>query len=338
MLKRYLFLLAIFSATAPLAAQEPLEGRFVATKDCEAYQSKNNRTNPGGIRVVENKAYEVLGINARGGEWYQVTVAGAPVTEARWVHASCGQHVSSSAPLPAPTNAPEAAPPASSHREATNLLLSLTWQPAYCETRSSRTECLQLNSGLLPQAASRLSLHGLWPQPEGAYYCGVPAKVINLDKAKRWDQLPAPTLDADTKKRLAVAMPGTASFLERHEWIKHGTCFSDPRDSDAYFDDALRILAAINDSEVGRFLASNIGAKISTADLRAAFDRAFGHGAGDRIQVTCSSDQGDELIDGLKVALFGEITETANVGELIHAAARLSPGCPRGILDPFGLQ
>ncbi|MGO7565546.1 hypothetical protein ACC754_41935, partial [Rhizobium johnstonii] len=29
---------------------------------------------------------------------------------------------------------------------------------------------------------------------------------------------------AETKTALAKAMPGTQSGLERHEWVKHGTC------------------------------------------------------------------------------------------------------------------
>jgi ribonuclease T2 len=133
-------------------------------------------------------------------------------------------------------------------------------------------------------------------------------------------------------------MPGTASFLERHEWIKHGTCFFGDRNGDEYYDDSLLVLDAINTSPVGDLLAAHVGAELSTADLRAAFDDAFGEGAGDRVQVQCTGDQGRVLIQELKIALSGEITEDADVGELIRAAAPQSAGCTRGTIDPAGLQ
>lgn len=338
MLKRSFLLAAYFCSAIPAFGQEPLEGWLIATQACEAYQSKNQLTNPGDVRVVENVAYSMIGINKLGGEWYQIRIPGAPVTDSRWVHITCGAHVTASGPVPDPVDGPQDPFTPQGGTEATDLLLALSWQPAFCETRPSKTECQQLNAGLLPITESRLSLHGLWPQPNGNFYCGVPDSIENLDKANRWDELPAPELDADTAERLAVAMPGTASFLERHEWIKHGTCFFGERNGDEYYDDSLLILKAINDSEVGLFLAANVGAEIETAGLRAAFDTAFGAGAGDRVQVACAGDQGRVLVQELRIMLLGEITETSDVGALILAAAPQSPGCPRGVLDPAGLQ
>jgi ribonuclease T2 len=191
---------------------------------------------------------------------------------------------------------------------------------------------------LLPITETQLSLHGLWPQPNGNFYCGVPDEIQRLDQSHRWSELPAPELDADTAERLSVAMPGTASYLERHEWIKHGTCFFGDRDGDEYFDDSLLVLAAINESPIGELLAENVGAELDASDLRAAFDRVFGAGAGARVQVQCAGDQGRVLIQEIRIALKGEITETADIGALIRAADPLSPGCPRGIIDPAGLQ
>ncbi len=160
----------------------------------------------------------------------------------------------------------------------------------------------------------------------------------NAAGTRRWSEWPAPELDADTAERLAVAMPGTASFLERHEWIKHGTCFFGDRNGDEYYDDSLLVLEAINASKVGELLASHVGAELETSDLRAAFDDAFGAGAGERVQVQCTGDQGRVLIQELKIALSGEITEDADVGELIRAASPQSGGCQRGFIDPAGLQ
>ena len=36
-----------------------------------------------------------------------------------------------------------------------------------------------------------------------------------------------PELTEATRADLDLVMPGTQSDLERHEWFKHGTCYSD---------------------------------------------------------------------------------------------------------------
>lgn len=321
----------LISLAMPIFAEERLDGWFIAMKHCEAYQSKNKLTNPGDVIIEERVAYDMKGINKAGGDWYHIKIPGAPVTEERWVALACGVHVIAVSPFPEPggTGTVPFTPPTGT--EATDLLIALSWQPAFCEKKPSKLECQQLNSGLLPITERQLSLHGLWPQPKGTFYCGVSEEVKRLDKAKRWSELPSPKLDMDTADRLAVAMPGTASFLERHEWIKHGTCFFGEDSGDEYFDDSLRVLEAINDSSVGRLLAENVGSELDTADIRKAFDSAFGVGTGDRVQVKCAGDQGRVLIQELKVTLKGEITETADIGALIRAGDPQSPGCARGI-------
>lgn len=334
----YIFLLILLVASVmPAMAEEKLDGWFIAMKRCEAYQSKNKLTNPGDIHIEERTAYDLKGINKKGGNWYHIRVPGAPVTSDRWVSLTCGVHAIAFGKLPEEGGEVVRVDPVPG-TEATDLLLALSWQPAFCEKKPSKVECKQLNDGLLPITETQLSLHGLWPQPNGTFYCGVPDAVKRLDKAKRWDELPAPELDADTADRLAVAMPGTASFLERHEWIKHGTCFFGEGNGDEYFDDSLRVLKAINDSPVGRLLAESVGSELETSDIRKVFDLAFGVGAGERVQVQCTGDQGRVLIQELKITLKGEITEATDIGTLILAGDRQSPGCPSGVIDPVGLQ
>ena len=245
---------AVALVGVPAGAAERLEGWFIAREACEAFQSKNKQTNPGEVTTEPMRAYAMLAINAPGGDFFQVTVPGAPVTEARWVHVGCGVHVvEAGTPVaPLPTEPVEPAPGA----EAAEHVLALSWQPAFCETRPGKTECQQLNAGELPVTETQLSVHGLWPQPEGNFYCGVPAGLVALDKASQWADLPEPPLDDETREALAVAMPGTASFLERHEWIKHGTCHRGAGGADEYFDDTLALADAVNASEVAGFLAT----------------------------------------------------------------------------------
>lgn len=335
---RFFITILLISMAVPALAEEQLNGWFIARKSCEAYQSKNKLTNPGGIFIEVRVAYDISGINKAGGDWYHIRIPGAPVTEDRWVAANCGVHVvaSDSSPESGETSISEFTPPTG--KEATDLLLALSWQPAFCESKPSKAECKQLNDGLLPITETQLSLHGLWPQPDNTYYCGVPDVIKQLDKEGRWAELPAPALDIDTADRLAVAMPGMASFLERHEWIKHGTCYFGEGNGDEFFDDSLRVLSKINDSPIGHLLAQNVGSELEAADIRKAFDSVFGAGAGDRVQVKCAGDQGRILIQEITITLKGELTETANIGALIRAGDPQSPGCPRGVIDPAGLQ
>ena len=133
-------------------------------------------------------------------------------------------------------------------------------------------------------------------------------------------------------------MPGTASFLERHEWIKHGTCHRAAGGADEYYDDSLLLVDAINGSAVAALLAERVGGELETAELRQAFDAAFGPGAGERVQVQCAGDGGRTLVRELTIATSGVIGPDGDPGALMRAAAPLSAGCPRGVIDPAGLQ
>ena len=254
-----LSLLAAAAPLGPVLAVEPLEGWFIAREACEAFQSKNKGTNPGEVMTEPLHAYAMIALNAPGGDFFQVKVPGAPVTEDRWVHVSCGLHVVEAGTPTAPCRRSRWS--RRRGRSSASNLLALSWQPAFCELKPGKTECEQLNAGELPVTETQLSLHGLWPQPRGKEYCGVPAGLVALDRASRWAELPEVAVDADTRELLAVAMPGTASFLERHEWIKHGTCFLGAGGADEYYDDTLRVVEAINASPVAALLAGARGGR-----------------------------------------------------------------------------
>lgn len=285
-------------------------GTFVAKAACEAFQSKNRKTNPGQVTTEPGRSYATTGVSAGGG-YVQIVVPEAPVTTARWVQESCGD-----------------AEAADSAGESTENVLALNWLPAFCETRPSARECRR------PPAAGRLSVHGLWPQPGGRTYCGVPDDLVALDEAGRWRDLPPVELTPTTRDRLSTAMPGTASFLDRHEWLKHGTCHGGG--PEGYFTDLLWIADAVNASPVGDLFADRAGQELDARSIRAAFDAAFGSGAGSRVEVHCVDDGGRTLISELTIALDGEIGPGADPGRLMRAARRAPAGCPSGLLDPPG--
>ncbi|WP_420333532.1 ribonuclease T2 family protein [Roseibium sp.] len=339
MLRALFFFLFSFACLSSALAFVKLEGYFIAEKTCEAFQSKNRQTNPGNITTRPRTAYKMLGINRTGGDFFQVEVPDAPVTTSRWVSAACGLHVvKADTTTSTDTQHDNDQVVDRNGAESTDNLLTLSWQPAFCETRPGKTECRDLNDGNQPHTTRQLSIHGLWPQPRGNDYCGVPASIKDLDTPENWHRLPAPEIDTDTNDALQAAMPGFASFLHHHEWIKHGTCYFGEGGADEYYDDTLYLTGLVNNSAVGDLFFDNVGEEITGAEIRAAFDASFGSGSGERVQIKCTLDAGRTLINEIWLSLGGTITQTSDLGDLMRAAQPTAMGCRKGIIDPAGLQ
>jgi ribonuclease T2 len=211
------------------------------------------------------------------------------------------------------------------------LILAASWQPAFCEGARDKPECQSMGNKRFD--ASHFSLHGLWPEES---YCGVSQTLIDLDQAGRWSQLPPVELDSATRATLDQVMPGTRSQLERHEWLKHGTCTGMTQAE--YFGTSILLLAALNGSKARDLFAGNIGRQLTAEQVRAALDDSFGAGAGERVKLSCDRDGRRELIDELTLGLWGDPGDTPNLGELLLAARPTSPGCPSGIVDASGFQ
>lgn len=209
-------------------------------------------------------------------------------------------------------------------------VLALSWQPAFCESHARVPECQSQTANRAD--ATALSLHGLWPQRD---YCGVARNLIDIDRRSDWAGLPEVDLDPQLARLLSAAMPGTRSFLERHEWIKHGTCFG--ADPDTYFTTALQLLHAVNTSSVGEVLGDAVGKRLTQAEIRSAFDTAFGPGAGDRVRIACERDGNRRLITEITIGLYGDIGRD-DLASLILAARTTDGGCDSGIVDSAGLQ
>jgi ribonuclease T2 len=157
------------------------------------------------------------------------------------------------------------------------------------------------------------------------------------DKNGDWDQLPEPKLSDATRQKLAQVMPGTQSNLERHEWIKHGTCFH-ADSADEYFSRAIALVDQLNASKAQGLFASNIGGEITGKAIRDAFDESFGEGAGDRVRVSCQRIRGRNLIVELTIGLAGEIGDEPSLGDLIAGSTATDPGCPGGAVDAVGAR
>ena len=214
------------------------------------------------------------------------------------------------------------------------MVLALSWQPGFCETRPRLKECRSQKIGRYD--VLHFSLHGLWPQPKRNSYCGVNESNINKDKKRRWSRLDDLNLSSALKQELARLMPGVHSYLHRHEWIKHGTCYS--KTPEIYYKDSLALMEAINTSPVQALFADNLNRRLSNGEIRRAFNEAFGEGVGARVRLACKRDGKRTIITELTLGLKGEVSDTPDIKALALAAPKTKPGCPAGIVDPVGLQ
>ncbi len=217
-------------------------------------------------------------------------------------------------------------------QERTQYVFAISWQPAFCETAERRPECTSQTADR--PDASQFSLHGLWPQRMD--YCRVSGALQLLDGERQWDELPAPKLSAGTRLALEIAMPGTQSFLDRHEFVKHGSCYG--TNAEEYFRDSLAMLQAVNDSTVRTLFVQNLGRELTQEQIREAFDESFGDGAGLRVRVACERDGGRRIISELTIGLTGQIGSSQDYADLTMAARPTDGGCDVGIVDTVGIE
>ncbi|MBX9456020.1 MAG: ribonuclease [Rhizobium sp.] len=202
--------------------------------------------------------------------------------------------------------------------------------PGFCEKRPKTPECSRQTRDSVD--ARQFSLSGFWRVRKT--YCGVETGLRDQDKKREWLSLPELSLSDGLRLQLAEAMPGVASGFDRHQWVKYGTCSG--MIAEEYYGRALRMLAVINRSEVRQLFESNLGGTIREEEVKAAFDAAFGAGAGSRVKMRCSKDGDRRVITGLTIGLGA--SESEDLPTLIAAARETKFGCKEGVVDEAGLQ
>jgi ribonuclease T2 len=328
------FALVLLALNPDARAEVPLDGSFVAGANCGAFQSIRKQSNP--VALEAGHSYQIVAANKEPASHFLIIVPGA-TPERRWAPVGCGKREGgepmdqATAPEPQPDNSQAQD---NNKSERTQYVLAASWQPAFCETKPDKVECRTQTPERFD--ASHFALHGLWPQPRSVGYCRVEQPQIEDDKAGRWNELPAVTLEPATAEELNKVMPGTQSHLERHEWTRHGTCYGTTPDK--YFADALALMRALNGSAVQQVFASHAGQFLSFADIGKAFDQSFGMGAGRRVRMQCARDNGRLIISELTIGLTGNITPQSSLADLIAAAQPTKSECPGGIVDAAGRQ
>ncbi|KKB80083.1 hypothetical protein VW35_06485 [Devosia soli] len=322
---RIISTLLLFLLVLPTHAEVPLTGFFTATKACPALQSISRETNPGGITTKPGTTYDLIAGNKAAPTHLWILVPGAD-PDRRWVSVDCGTQSAQTA-----GQTPPAAQP--SYR-GTQYILAVNWQPAFCETSPSKSECRTQRANSFE--ATNFTLHGLWPQPRDNEYCNVSRSDRYASEEGRWRDLPPLDLTLALRRELDEVMPGSQSNLDRHEWTKHGTCYG--TDQRTYFSDALDLMRALNASKVAELFANSIGRRITLTEIRAAFDQSFGLGAGERVSITCAEDGNRILITELTIGLTGHIDGSESFGNLIAGASPADGGCRSGQVDAVGFR
>jgi len=166
---------------------------------------------------------------------------------------------------------------------AENYAFAVSWQAQFCELKKDKPECKSMTPTRWD--AQNLTLHGLWPQ--SADYCGATEQQKKADQSGDWKSLPEVILKPDVAASLKDAMPGTASMLERHEWVKHGTCAN--AGADEYFAKALGLLAQLNASPFGKHVSRRYGSDTSMAKLQQLAESSFGPASRTSIEYICDA-------------------------------------------------
>ncbi|OJF97331.1 ribonuclease [Pararhizobium antarcticum] len=217
-------------------------------------------------------------------------------------------------------------------RGKTEYILAVSWQPGFCETRPSRKECAGQTADRFD--ATHFSLHGLWPVKKS--YCGVAAETKARARKGNWLDLPLLAVAPETADRLLIAMPGSQSGLDRHQWLRSGTCQSGTAQD--YFALQLAFLDRLNASPVGALFAGKLGETVTETEIKQAFDAGFGRGAGERVRMRCQKDGERSVITGLTIGLSGPLARGADLAALIQAAGTTDFKCARGVVDAAGIQ
>ncbi len=212
-------------------------------------------------------------------------------------------------------------------------ILAASWHPAFCEGRPNSRDC---RTAWRASRTDGFALHGLWPQPRNNEYCGVSAALVAADRNGPWRRLPKPRLHVDTRRDLERVMPGIQSDLERHQWLRHGTCYG--AEADRYFSDAVALIDALNRSTVADLFTRSVGSRLTADTIRSAFDDAFGGGAGRKVEIECADDDGRRIVTELHIALARSAVSGTDLSGMITAGLPRSRGCAGGVVDPIGDQ
>ncbi len=289
----------------------------IANKSCKATNNLKATKNSGNISTIPSQKYRVL--DEKPNSVYIYVPNASP--KGRWVDKSCFNTNETALKT---TLKP---PYVKTYKMPPQFILSLSWHDAFCQTHRNKQECKRKMFG---NKEHGFVLHGLWPQPKSRAYCGVDKKTIGMDRNKQWSRLPELNLSQKTKQELYVVMPAVLSGLEKHEWIKHGTCSG--MSQDEYFTKSVNYTKQFNSSPLAAYIKANRGKRVILKDMRKMADRSFGIGSGERIEMVCSGG----LMTEIRLSLGG--VNNISLANALKSGTKIKSSCHAGIIDKAGWQ
>ena len=178
---------------------------------------------------------------------------------------------------------------------ANENILALSWQKSFCKIHHT-PECKYSKN------YDYFTIHGLWP------------------KQKNCDGIQHFRLPKHLWSTLKKYMPSTK--LIKHEWRKHGTCYS--KDPIIYFSDTIYLTQTINNSKILEYFKQNEGKVITKQALNRIINKIYPHQAR-KIQMKCQNGYVTEL----RFSLNGNINKESLLN-LLKKAKPLRGGCQEG--------
>lgn len=200
-------------------------------------------------------------------------------------------------------------------------ILSISWQPGYCAARPKSRGCADFSA--TAPAARQFSLVSRFQARKS--YCGIDAALKQKARKGKWTDLPEITLASGTKDRLLIAMPAARLGLDRQQWLRSGSCVA--ASAETYYGRSLDLLDQLNASPVPALFVGKAGGVITLAEVRAAFDQAFGKGAGERVRLSCRKAGDKSLVIGLTI---GIAAREGKLGALMGGALPTKSRCTEG--------
>lgn len=223
--------------------------------------------------------------------------------------------------------------PAEAGESPRDFTLALSWQPAFCELSVRKPECRDQSARRWD--AMHFALHGLWPNLDrnrdgridgSDNYC-LPEPRRSQVIGRAWRELDAVDLPAEVKRDLGRVMPGTSSWLERHQWAKHGTCAG--MDQAAYFQLAIARTDDFAATTLSKYVAGSIGEEIARRDFLAAFEADFGRGSAKALRLICDRIGGTVLLSEIRLQLrAATLAQPLSRPSLAIPAKALGGSCP----------
>ncbi len=307
----------LLSNMATLSASVSVSGSMIAEHACQAYVSKNKKTNPNHQLLKIGHTYPLFEANTDNNpQWYRIRIGGADPAE-RWVHKFCGPINLVEDDEPPEPDGTASCPLTNCNQADTeeSYLLAVSWQPAFCETSQgqSKPECSITDPNVYQ--ANNFTLHGLWPNKlsqcgKNYAYCGSVCKRPGGSMCN----YPEVELSAGVRQNVAGVMPSVdaGSCLQRHEWWKHGTCSG--MEADSYYRLATALTRQFNEAGPAALMANNIGGTVQVEEFLRVVDSAFGAQSRNLVGLNC---KGGNLTE-IQLKLPKDVSATETLAELFQ--------------------